>query len=104
MTEQKIQKMWRADTQLWLPIEVECPHGLYPHEDADGMKIYANTHFKTKAEAMDKLLGEAEAWVCISDRDLSQARKNLQIIESECEKAHKALIAMRDLFSKQGNT
>lgn len=96
-----VLKMWRADIQLWQPIEVECPHGLYPHKDADGVAIYINTHFKTKTEALNKLLGEAEAWVSISERDLSRIKTDLKAIESECEKSHEALNAVKSLHAQQ---
>ncbi len=79
--------MWRADKKQMKPVEVQCPDGLYPALDADGEKIWENTHFKTRAECMECLREGARIGIRWAGEDVADARKRLA---EACEKAGKA--------------
>lgn len=79
--------MWRADTSLWKAVMVECPRGLYPNHDADNIKIFDNTHFKTAAEAWEKLEGEASAWVTMAARNVESRKADLARANQEAAEA-----------------
>jgi len=77
--------MYRADNDEWRVIQVECPNGLHPANDADGKTIYENTHFKTSKEAWKRLQREAQAW-------LSLALGNQRRIKGDLEEANDNII------------
>jgi hypothetical protein len=79
--------MWRADKKQMKPVEVQCPDGLYPASDSDGEKIWENTHFKTRAECLERLRGDAAIGVRWAGEDVAEMRKRLA---EACEKAGKA--------------
>lgn len=88
-------KLWKADTTNWVVREVEGEP--YPGIDEDGETCYENTHFSSKAEALDHLEKEAIAMVSLSARSLLRARERLKDAEAECGNAaialHKANLA-----------
>jgi hypothetical protein len=53
---------------------VECPKPSYPNKDADGDKIFENTHFKREEDAWKHLEDEASAWVRSTARELADLR------------------------------
>ena len=78
MTEIKTKWMWRACTDRLDAILVECPDGLYPNNDAEGYKIFENTHFETESEAWKKLLAETEAGVSLAGSRMIEVEKYLR--------------------------
>ena len=89
--------MWRADDDLWDVVEVECPNGLFPHHDADGKRIFDNTHFRTREEALVKLLAEADAFVSLSVDRLRRAERE---VADAKEKVVTATLARADALSR----
>jgi hypothetical protein len=79
--------MWRADKKQLKPVEVQCPDGLYPASDSDGEKIYENTHFKTRAECLERLRGDAAIGVRWAGEEVALMRAHLTVA---CEKAGRA--------------
>lgn len=65
---------WRADKEKWFPVEVECPDGLYPHHDADGVKIFENTHFATRDECLERLRDDARIGVKWAGEEVIRCR------------------------------
>lgn len=65
---------WRADKSKWVPVEVECPDGLYPHHDADGEKIFENTHFATRDECLERLRCDAAIGVKLAGDEVIRCR------------------------------
>jgi hypothetical protein len=63
------------------PRAVECKRAGYPNTDADGDKMYDNTHFANEAEAWKQLRQEREAHVRISGGTVAQAKRELQRAE-----------------------
>jgi hypothetical protein len=53
---------------------VECPKPSYPNQDADGDKIFENTHFKREEDAWRHLEEESVAWVRSAARELADLR------------------------------
>lgn len=68
---------YRADTEKWAPIAVECAVRGWPEVDADGQTQFENTHFDTENEARIKLLSEANAVVSIETREVKRLRAKL---------------------------
>lgn len=89
--------MWRADKAEMKPIEVECPHGLFPHDDADGVKIYENTHFKTRAECIASLRKDAEISVKWAGEDVTRCQKALSEAYEKAGKAAQRFAAISEL-------
>ncbi|MBI4672421.1 MAG: hypothetical protein HY741_12255 [Chloroflexi bacterium] len=86
--------MWRADKTKLTPVKVECPDGLYPHNDADGEKIFNNTHFETEEEAWAQLRGNVLAWVEMAGAQITQAEFELQKRKDDAANAAKAYDAL----------
>ena len=82
--------MWRADKTKLAPVKVECPNGLYPNNDADGEKIFNNTHFQTEEEAWAQLRGEVLAGVAMAGAQIAQAEFELQKRKDQAANAAKA--------------
>jgi len=87
--------MWRADKTKLIPVKVECPDGLYPHNDAaDGEKIFINTHFTTEEEAWAQLRGEVLARVEMAGAQIAQAEFEMQKRKDDAANAAKAYDAL----------
>ena len=86
--------MWRADKTKLEPVKVECPDGLYPHSDANGEKIFKNTHFETEEEAWAQLRGEVLARVAMAGAQIAQAEFELQKRKDDAANAAKAYDAL----------
>lgn len=80
---EKGMKLWRADTSLWKPVEVECPKGGYPESDADGIKIYNNTHFENQKEAWENLEAEVFAGLRLAANHLDECEGALLAAKQE---------------------
>lgn len=94
------KKMWRADKEKWEPVLVACPNGLYPEKDADGISIFENSHFESKALAWEFLLLESEAWVCLSGNDVVRVENTLAQVRSEAAEAAKAYSIVKTKLQK----
>jgi hypothetical protein len=70
--------LYRADTTLLTVVKAECPDDPWGELDADGCTIYVNTHFKTEAEAWEKLMREVEAGVSLAGSRVLEVRSRLQ--------------------------
>ena len=69
------------------PVEVECPDGLWPNDDADGERIFENSHFETRSECVDRMKAEAEAGVRLAGSRVELARQSLQNEERDAAQA-----------------
>lgn len=91
-------KMYRADTTKWEVVEVECPNGTdYPNDDADGHRIYENTHFKTAQEALGQLRSEATAGVRLAGAEVDTQQQRLWKAEKRAAEAAKWFAKVCDL-------
>jgi len=88
--------MWRADTEQWKAVQVQCPQGLYPHQDADGQKIYENTHFTTPEKAWERLERESMAWLSLRTDDVARLEQKLAALKNEVVEAGKAVVAVHE--------
>lgn len=70
-------KLWRADLDQLKPVLVDCPRGGWPNDDADGHKIFDNTHFATEVAAWDKLIAESSAGVSLAGSRVEECRQKL---------------------------
>lgn len=89
--------MWRADKKQMLPVEVACPDGLFPAHDADGEKIFENTHFKTRAECLTRLKGDAEIGVRWAGEDVARCRKALADAFEKAGRAAEIFAALHEI-------
>ena len=69
--------MFRADDESQTPVRVECPNGLWPAYDADGIQIFSNTHFELESDAWKRIYDNAKAWVSLAGRSVVQAENSL---------------------------
>ncbi len=98
-------KLWRADTELWEAVEVECPNGGYPGKDAEGIKIFDNTHFETEAAAWKRLEDEAAAGLSLDIRAMRHCESALAgAKERVIESAVKVELLGRNLKNRGGET
>lgn len=81
--------MWRADTAAGRAVMVECPNGLWPANDADGVPIFENTHFTTQEDAFLKVQADASARIELAARSVSKAEHALQEALREAGEAAK---------------
>ncbi len=88
---------WRADKVKWVPVEVECPDGLYPHHDADGEKIFENTHFVTRAECLERLQGDAAIGVKWAGEEVIRCRLALSVAYEKSGTAAAIFAAVSEL-------
>lgn len=60
-------------------VEVDCPNGMeFPKLDADGDKIYENTHFATKMEALEKVISKCDIWISNLARDIESLKQDIK--------------------------
>lgn len=67
--------LYFADTNNWDVVEVQGEP--WPGRDCHGNRCYDNTHFKTRQEAVDKLMSESNAWMILCGRDLARKERDL---------------------------
>ena len=79
-TEPPLQ-LWRADYEQARPAFVDCPNGGYPATDAEGNKIWENSHFATKEDAWNHLETSAAAGVENTGSTIESARHNMRKLE-----------------------
>lgn len=89
--------MWRADKKQMMPVQVACPDGLFPAHDADGEKIFENTHFKTRAECLARLKGDAEIGVRWAGEDVARCRKALADAFEKAGRAAEIFAALQEI-------
>lgn len=84
-------RKWRADFDLLRPVLVEIPPGVRgPADfDADGIKIYVNSHFETESEAWERLECEIFGAVSQAGDHVRQAEANLAIAQAKAGEAAK---------------
>ena len=89
-------RLYRYDTASATVIETEGDG--WPGHDADGVQIFDNTHFKTKREAWDKMLRDAEAGVSLTARSVRDMRDKLTKAEADAATAAIDWAAVRDAY------
>lgn len=87
---------YRADHKLHRVVAVECPHGGYPHPDADGETQYDNSHFTVPDAAWECLRTNAEAGVALASRAVKDARSALAAAETRLVEEALDFDAMRE--------
>ncbi len=92
--------MWKTDHSEFAPIEVECETPEHPHRDADGERIYENTHFLTIEEAWERMLTAASNHEIWRLQDVDQQREILQKKEREMFEASGAAIRIRVAYAE----
>ena len=70
--------MWRGTDGMTEPVKVECPNGLWPNYDSDGIQIFENTHFAAEEEAWESIEESILAGISLSGRAVEIAREALQ--------------------------
>jgi len=88
--------MWRINEIDVLPKLVDCPDGLYPESDADGVKIFENTHFVTREEAMKNIEENLLARVVFWGRTVTRREKELEETRKDAADAAAALAKFLD--------
>lgn len=79
------------------PVEVKCPDGLFPHHDADGEKIFENTHFKTHAECLKRLQEDAAIGVRWAGEEVARCRKHLAEAFEKAGRAAEIFVAVNEI-------
>jgi hypothetical protein len=97
MATKQTVMMWRADKKQMMPVNVLCPDGLFPANDADGEKIFENTHFKTRAECLARLRGDAEIGVRWAGEDVARCRKALAEAFEKAGRAAEIFAALQEI-------
>jgi hypothetical protein len=89
------QIMWRADDEKWKPVKVKAPreysdpfNEVY---DADGEKVYENTHFETREEALQRLEQRAVDYLSQMEKMLKKAWKGVQHYREKRSDAEQAV-------------
>ncbi len=75
--------MWRGSDGMIEPVKVECPNGLYPNLDAEGIEIYENTHFHTEEAAWQNIEDCVLAGVSLSGSAVENAQSQLRQAEKQ---------------------
>ena len=75
--------MWRGSDGMTEPVKVECPDGLYPNNDADGMQIFENTHFRTEESAWQNIEDCILAGISLSGSAVEYAQSQLRQAERQ---------------------
>ena len=70
----------------------------YPHNDADGIKIFDNSHFATPQEAWDSLLRKVNLRVEVAGRDVEYAKEKLRDDEIKAGEAASAFAAVNQNY------
>lgn len=83
-------KMWRGDTVQMRPVEVACPDREWLSYDADGFKIYENSHFKTFDECVAWLKRDTELRVVFAGENVTRCKEHLAKAEAEAGRASEA--------------
>lgn len=95
--------MWRADTKQLRAVRVACPNGLYPAKDADGEKIFVNTHYSTESEAWNHLRVHTEISVRWAAEAIEKAQRDLSAAQVRAgEAAIEFAKVMEGLKAKPG--
>ena len=84
---------YRADSEKWMVVAVECDRVGHPHNDADGKRQYENTHYDCEADAAVSLIVEADAVLRIETREVAHQRAALAKAEAALVEA--ALVVHR---------
>jgi hypothetical protein len=93
-------KLWRVDYDALSVAEVDCPDGGFPARDADGVKIFDNSHFRTEEDAWIAIERDVNSHIVMVGRAVEDARERLRKIEVEAGDA--ALRALKlDRIQKQ---
>lgn len=82
------------------PIEVECPVGGYPNQDANGKVQFVNTHFDAKGDAWKHLLDNANAGVSLAASAVREVRSRLAKAEKELVEETLLAQAAKDNFER----
>lgn len=97
-------KMWRADFEQLRPVCVDCPKGGWPESDAEGHKIYLNSHFETEEAAWGRLFGEVKAAIALAGVNVIQAEKDLLEAHRRAGEHAKQFSKLRDNFGRRAST
>lgn len=85
-----------ANDSITEPEAVQCDEVGYPHRDAQGRIQYDNTHYDTEAEAWERLVEGAEAWVSLAGDGIRTAREALRRAEENAGKAAEHFTLVQD--------
>lgn len=80
-------KVYRVDYGVTHPVEVECAEFKLLECDADGKRMYENTHFIDLTAAWKKLKREAAAGQSLAASDFVQAQSMLRRKTEDLAKA-----------------
>lgn len=88
--------MFRADDASLTAVKVECPNGLWPAHDADGIQIYSNTHFELESDAWKRIYDNAKARVSLAGRSVINAENSLIEARAESGEAAKRFLLVTE--------
>lgn len=90
-------KMWRiAGGEELLPRLVDCPNGLWPEHDADGCKIFKNTHFENRDDAVQNMEESHISYIKYWGNQVLEARKKIVKAQEEASNAAANYAAFKD--------
>lgn len=91
--------LYFADTAAWTVREVQGEP--WPGKDNEGNQCFENTHFKTRNDAIDRLLNEASAYMIMSGREVMEAEKRLQIAQIAAAESVKVWAKLKNRQDKE---
>lgn len=97
-------KVYTYDDEKACIVERECETFGYPHCDSAGSTMYENTHFRTPAEAWDKLVRELEAGLSLGASARRDLRKRYDAVTTQLANDAERLVkakAGREAFERE---
>ena len=94
-------KGWTYDYKGECAVPYEAETFGYPHTTTTGDVQYENTHFRTEAEAWNKLFRELDAALGIGARERANVRARLDTITTQLADDAERLVRAQTTFQKR---
>jgi hypothetical protein len=95
--------MFRVDLAAGKPVPVNCPRGLFPHNDADDKGIFKHTHFLKEKDAWAQLSIKANEVFLAAHGSLVKAQHQLNEAEYFLSQANLARNNVKTNIAAQNN-
>lgn len=93
-------KMWKSIYGKPEPVEVEAENPCWPNNDADGERIFVNTHFLELADAWERHIAEHRSGLSLAASDVRYEREKLAGLEKKLVEASLIYDAALKAFEK----
>ena len=85
-----------------VPVKTTGPDKRWPFSDADGRKMYDNSHFRTEDEAWKRTRDNARAWQSLEASAYRQAQATLAKVVQQLADAAARVVDVERAFMERG--